>query len=153
MKIGKKGIIESLIGLVIIGIGLIMAVVVPFFYLHIHIVDLIQFDGKYNNADLSLLTLLSLKNDGKPIPQILAEHYVLNNPSDISFVNSTLKKIIPDRCFLFSINPQNISVPAYSLIIKSDIKAECSPDTASQTKLILPYNPKKLTETLELSVS
>jgi len=155
-RMNRKGIIiiDDLIALAILGAVLVAIVIIPFFVLKIHIVNVIQLENKYNTADLAMLALLSLKHEGKDMSQTLAEHFVFDNPSDISFVNETLDKIIPSKCYkLTSGLTPTTSAPSYALMIKSYNFGECSPDTTTKTKIPLPYNPQSLTETLELGIS
>lgn len=136
LKLNRKGIavIDDLIALTIAA-GVIMAIIViPWFVLKIHIVNVIQFEDKYNTADLAMLALLSTKNDGKETLQILAEHITLNNPSDISFVNATLDKIVRSKCYEIATGISKGSAPAYALMIKPYSFSECSPDMSTKTK-------------------
>lgn len=154
-RTNRKGIvvIDDLIALTIAA-GVIMAIIViPWFVLKIHIVNVIQFEDKYNTADLAMLALLSTKNDGKETPQILAEHITLSNPSDVSFIRNDLEKIVPSKCFeLTSGSESQARSPNRIISIKPYI-TECSPDMSTKTKIVLPYNPQNLTEFLELSIS
>ena len=147
----RKGIavIDDLIALAIIGGILTAIVVIPFFFLKIHIVNVIEFENKYNTADLAMLALLSLYQNEKPVPQVLTEHYVFDNPSDIKFVNDTLDKIVPSKCY--KLTTAEISPPTYAHLIK--VVKDCQSDMSTRTKIPLPYNPQNLTQFLELSIS
>lgn len=154
MKIGKKGFIEIIFAAAILG-GLIIGI--PFLVFKFHYTNVLVFENKYNTADLAMLSLLSLKNNGEDVPQILAEHLTFNNPSDISFTKKILDEIIPSKCYQLTLGitttTTSLSVPSNVLIIQQSISKECTPDTTAKAKLVLPYNPTKLTEDLELSVS
>lgn len=155
-RMNRKGIIviDDLIALTIAAGVILAVIVIPWFVLKIHIANVIQFEDKYNTADLAMIALLSTKNDGKETAQILAEHTTLNNPSDISFVNATLDKIVASKCYELATGEiSKGSAPPYALMIRPYSFSECSPDMSTKTKIVLPYNPQNLTEILELSIS
>lgn len=163
MRFGNKGQIETLLALAMLGGALIA---IPFFVFKFNFTNVIVFESKYNNADLAMLSLLSMKNNGEYVPQILAEHLTLNNPSDISFVNKILDETVPSKCYELSTGTTtqvvptsttsttttSLSVPSTVLMIKS-LPTDCTPDTFTKAQLVLPYNPNKVTESLELSTS
>lgn len=152
----KKGffVIDDFVALIVLGTAFIVVFFLPFVLLTIHINNVIQFEDKYNTADLALLSLLSMTHNGVPVQQIISEHITYNNPQDISFVNDALNKIIPSKCFQLTTNPPaQTTVPKYSLIIKPTIIGDCTPDTSSTVSLVVPYNPKGVTQNLELSIS
>jgi len=153
-RIGKKAIVivDDLIALAILGAVIGAIIIIPAIALKIHIINLIQFENKYNTADLAMLALLSLKNEGKEMPQILADYVTSDIPSDISFVSTDLEKIIPSKCFSLTTGSLNTRAPTRLISIKPYI-TDCSPDTSTKTKIPVPYNPEKLSETLELKIS
>jgi len=155
LRINRKAIfgLDDLAGLMIATFVIVMLILAPIIFKY-QIVNQIQFEVKYNSADLSMLALLSLKNEGKPMPLIIGEHLTLNNPSDISFVDKDLEKIVPSKCFELKTGETQQNVPSYALQIKSSISTtNCIPDSSTKTKIPLPYNPQKLVEILELHVS
>ena len=162
MKFGKKGQIEIILGAAILG-GLIVGIPFLAFVFKFHYTNVIVFENNYNTADLAMLSLLSMKNDGQEVPQILAEHLALSNPSDISFTKKILDETVQSKCYKLTagtltatVTATTTTTPSYvspASVIQQSTPSDCTPDTASETKLVLPYNPNRLTVDLELSVS
>ncbi|MFQ6055347.1 MAG: hypothetical protein ACE5J3_05120 [Methanosarcinales archaeon] len=137
-----KGI-APVIAIAIIGgiaIGTIVTLILSVVFLRIHLIEVVDYRYEYDNSQLYLLTLLSKTYDGKPIYTQIADHLQTGEP-DISFVKSELKRIVGDKC--------------YKLFTPTEIiaQSDCTPSKYTvQTKIVLPYNPNRLVETLTLVV-
>jgi len=144
-------------------------VLITFSTLKYHINNVLQFENKYNTADLTMLALLSMKYKGNDMPLIISQHLVYDEPSDISFLNKYLDEFIQSKCYELRTSGASNAITltttttetqtqappqSYSLSVKSTASENsCVPDSISTANLVLPYNPQKLTEKLELKIS
>jgi len=161
----KKGIfgLDDFLALTAISALLVL---IPFFTLKYHVNNVLQFENKYNTADLAMLALISMKSDGSDMPTLLGGHFIYNSPSDLSFLKKYLDDFVPSKCYELqtpdasntvtstSETQTQISTAPYSLLIKSTVSDNsCTPDSTSTVNIVLPYNPQKLTQKLELRIS
>lgn len=160
----KKGVfgLDDFLALTLISTLIIL---IPFFVLKYHINNVLQIENKENTASLALLALISLKYNGNVMPMVLGEHFVYNNPSDLSFLSKYLDDFVPNKCYLMqtpeissttttaSGSSTQLSLPSYSLDISPVIpEGSCTLDTTASINIVLPYNPQQLVQKLELSV-
>lgn len=108
-KSGKGIVTAVLSGVIVIGIfvfGIILSSILPFLFLRVHFVETIVFKYNYDNAQQTLLTLMSLTKtdtiDGevKPASKIVAEYLTMSsNKPDISFLGAELNKMVEHEIF------------------------------------------------------
>jgi hypothetical protein len=137
-----RGIISAM-GIAIIGgiaIGTTIILLLSSFFLRIHLIGTIEYRYEYDNSQLYLLTLLSKTHKNKKIRTQIADNLQIGNP-DISFVKNELERIVRDRCY-------NLTTS-----IKTIAKSDCTPSKYTvKTKIVLPYNPNRLVDTLTLVI-
>lgn len=146
---GITGIELALVG-IIFTIGAVFFIIIPVIALKIHIIQVIELQYKYNNAQLTLLTLLSLTEtdsiDGKtkPISQIIAEYVAVSPKPDKSFIKTKLDKMVESKimeCYILT------SEKAGELANNTD---NCNPSKYNGNAVIsLPYD-SQLTDKLTL---
>ena len=99
----------------------------------------INYDYKYNSAQLALLTLLSSTSNKVSISKILSD----GNYSQIKpIVKDKLDKIITSRCYTLNM----------SKLVVQGIDPLCKKSYVATTKIVLPYNPKNMTATVSLAI-
>ena len=133
--------LDMLIAVVMFTLTVVNLVMIPT-TLRRGIVRTVEFEYKYNNAQLALLTLLSTTHDGKTVSEIIGEHIVLNQPDNLDLIlKEKLDKIVESKCY-------ELSIPSKSLV-KSP---RCEPEEyTAKTRIALPYG-SKLTEELTLVI-
>ena len=89
---------------VVFTVFVLMFVLMPIIALKVNLVTTIEYENNYNDAQTGLLVFLSstenLNGEDKPISEILANHIVFNNPSDINFLNDKLNRMF--NCYKLS---------------------------------------------------
>jgi hypothetical protein len=143
----------ALIG-IIFTVGSILFVIVPLIFTKIHLISVVEFRYKYDNAQLALLASISitstdtLDNKVKPASEIIAEYVALPSSRsniDISFLKTSLDKFVVETiiaCYKLS------SASAGTL---AENTVNCVPSTYSaKTRITLPYNPQDLTDEITL---
>jgi len=138
----KKGIVAPIVMAIIggIAIGTITTLILSVVFLKIHLVGIVDYRYEYDNSQLYLLTLLSKTYNDKPIYTQIANNLQTGSPS-LTFVKSELEKIVGDRCYKLFTSAKTIAQSA------------CTPSKYTvQTKIVLPYNPDRLVETLTLVI-
>jgi len=137
-------------GLVLIQFLIIIAVIMPAFFLVVHIDRNIVYETRYTNAQLVLLSLLtstqkdSLDGSSKQVYEILVEYIVLDNKPRINFIKPLLDMLIESKSYkLYYIeNGQEIILGQ---------SGDPSKYTA-KTKILIPYNSDQLYKELILVV-
>ena len=125
----------------IFSITAIVMMLLPLGLLKIHMVETVARVYEYDNAQSYLLTLLSKTHGGDLVYSQMSKNLQTGSP-DINFVKDELDTLTNNKCFKLSSSATTIAV-----------HAGCSPTKYStQAKIVLPYNPDKLTETLNLVV-
>jgi hypothetical protein len=145
----NKGI-AFVFGAVIVTFLILIAILMPFLALKVHIERNVIFETKYNNVQLSLLSLLSTKYtdslDGtsKPVYEILSEHMSLKNKPDITFLNSLLNDLTENHVYelYYTENGQNQTLAKQG----DPSKFETS------TMIVIPYNSSQLYKELHLVI-
>lgn len=136
---GIAPIAIALIGVIVI-VGTVFMLILPAFMLRMHLVQIVNYRYEYDNSQLYLLVLLSKTYNDKPIYTQIAENLQTGEPN-IGFVKSELERIVGDRCFKLSSSTKTIA------------QSDCVPSKYTvQTKIVLPYDPNHLVDTLTLVV-
>jgi hypothetical protein len=133
----------------IIGIALtfftVVMILLPSLILKTHIIQTVEYVYNYDNTQLYLLTFLSTTYNNIPVYKQISENLQMNSP-DISFVKNELDTIITDaECF-------NLTSTTKTLAETVGCKATKPMKYTAQTKIVLPYKPGKLTDTLKLVI-
>jgi len=132
MGMNKGFIILSFI-LIIITIALIIVIVVSSFFLRIHLVEILEYEQRYNNAQLGLISLLSSTHENKKIIEIIAEYEAFGRYDNI-------EEILTNKISKFS-NCYSLSIQDKTLA-KS---AECEPGMyVARVKIPLPNGEVKI---------
>lgn len=130
-----------LMGLIFLATVTVM-ILIPVFFLKINIIKQVDIEYKYNNAQLTMLTLLSSTNNKKMISKTIAEYIQLQDKPKIDFLKDILDKQIESKCYvIYSIDTQK------NIIKTCDNPAKYKADNI---KIPLPYNPQKLVGKLRL---
>lgn len=137
-------------GFALLTAGLVMAIfsvtaivmmLLPLGLLKIHMVETVGRVYEYDNTQSYLLILLSKTHDGNLIYTQMSENLQIGSP-DISFVKTELDTLTGSKCFKLTSSATTIAVQTGCIPTKYSV----------QTKIVLPYNPDRLTETLKLVV-
>jgi hypothetical protein len=150
----KGFVIEiGLIG-IIFTVGSIMFVLIPLIFTKIHLVEIVELRYKYDNAQLALLSAMSITSqdslDGKikPASEIVAEYIAMPSSRsniDISFIKDALDKMVAFnimQCYKLS------SASAGELAKNT---GGCEPgDNTAQMVLPIPYNGQIFTDSITL---
>lgn len=138
----KKGIafLTILVGGLIGILGSIVAIIMPIYFLKIHITQTVIYTYEYDTTQHYLLTLLSLTFNNKPIYQQLGEAIQLDK--DTSFIKEITQKLIyHTKCYNLTTSQKILVGP----------EEDCTPTRYKvESRIILPYNPNHLTEQLRL---
>ena len=136
----RKGFSIAFIALAFTAIFLGM--LIPIFFLRIHLVGIVNIENKVDNVQLTLLTLISSTHDGKPIQKIIGEHIALGIYPDIDKILSTkLDKMI--ECYELR--------DSKGILVKSQ-KPDCNPSKfTAETRIPLPFG-EKLSEEISLVI-
>ncbi len=118
------------------------------FSIQYNIVRNVDFQYRYDSAQTTLLSLLSVTGSGNipNIQNISEKIFFQNNPwIDLNLTNSTLYNFAFDSatgniCYLLKSSNSTI------LLFPSN----CNPQYSAYTKIPLPYNPNNLVDTLTL---
>jgi len=90
----RKGFF-SLAFIVLAFTAIFIGMLIPIFFLRIHLVGIVSIENKADNVQHALLTLISSTYDGKTIEQIIGEHIALGTYPDIQkILSAKLDKII-----------------------------------------------------------
>jgi len=143
----------GLIGL-IFTVGSILFIIVPLVFTKIHIIEVVVFEYKYDNAQLALLSLLSITskdaidNKVKPASEIIAEYVAIPSSRGsigIGFLKASLDKMIDNKimeCYKLS------SASAGDLAKNT---ANCEPTKyKAKARIAIPYNAQSLTDEITL---
>jgi len=138
-----KGQVDFPITLLLFSLMFISGILIPHKYMTYPVQKTIQTEQKHDNAQMALIVLLYSTHNGKTIQEIIGEHLILGQPSDLSFLNDKLDKLIEGKC--------------YKLSTPSKILAEnpgCNPTKyTKEVDIPLPYNSAKLYEKLILVIN
>lgn len=130
----------AMIGAIVIVTAVLM-ILLPIGFLRLHVIQTVERVYEYDNAQSYLLTLLSKTHDGKPVYTQISNNLQIGSP-DISFVKNELDTVTSSKCYKLSSSSATIA-----------IQEGCTPTKYSaEAKIVLPYNPDKLTEKLNLVV-
>lgn len=133
----------GLIGL-IFTVGSILFVIVPLLFTKIHVIEVVEFRYKYDNAQLALLSTLSitskdtLDNKVKPASEIIAEYVALPSSRgsiDINFLKAALDKMVDSKvmeCY-------KLSSASMGDLVKNIANCEPTKYTA-KTKIAIPFS-------------
>jgi hypothetical protein len=103
----------------------------PLFFARLHLVFMLTYVYEYNNAQLSLLTFLSLTEDGKPIHELIAENLTLSEPTSLDGLRPKLELIA--EC-------ARLSTPSEVLLeTTSVVEGECELKHRAEASIPLPY--------------
>jgi hypothetical protein len=131
----------ALIG-VVFTVASFLIVIIPFIFTRIHFIETIDAEVVQNNAQLILLSLLSSTYQNKPVYQILIEHAAFNQHPDIEQIMTPRLQKFAD-CYALQLGDEVIS--------KS---ADCDPQKyTARVKIVLPYQPDKKVEFLNLTIN
>ncbi|MFH8086616.1 MAG: hypothetical protein QW609_02230 [Candidatus Aenigmatarchaeota archaeon] len=138
----KKGItgLEAIIITGIIGGGTLLGMVMIPFILRVHLLVLVTSLYEYNNAQLSLLTLLSLQNK-TTLYQNISTHILMNKPQNTEFIKEKMD-LISDCYKLYTLSKD----------LASKIPEGCDLRYKAEALIVLPYNPSKLVERIMLEI-
>lgn len=125
----SKGIVGWAVIGAMISIGMILVVLIPLVFLKVHLVEEVNYEFKYDNAQLALLTLLSSTHDNEPVSEIIGEHLTLGSYSDIDQILSNKLNKISD---CYKLSTETIELAKSAKCEASKFKAEAD--------IALPYN-------------
>jgi len=138
------GVLTLVLALSVVTLVIAISLLATAIFLRVQLINQIELKYEFNNAQLVLLTLLSSTHNGEKISKLLAEHIILNEPSNVDFLKIKLDKLVDSKCY-------RLSTSSKTIIESKDI-SECSFESRSQTALILPYSQEKVVELiLEMS--
>lgn len=135
--------------IIIVTFLLTIMVIMPFLVTRIHIQREIVLETNYNKAQNILLTILSLKyslnGETKPVYEIISEYVAFEaDKPDISFLKEILDKYVPSGQYkLVCGDGENQVVLAGN---------GSSSKFAAVTKIVLPFNESRMTETIVLVI-
>jgi len=137
-----KGQLEvPIIGILIV-ITIIMGILVVGKFLTTPLVQLIKYQEEYENTQMIFISLLSSKENGKTLMELIGDNIVYGNPDDSQLkqiLEKKLDKLIETKCYKISISSKIL------------IKKECEPTKYEKTiPLPLPYNEGNLIEKITL---
>lgn len=141
-------VLLGIIGTIAILVGLIL----PVFFLRIHLVAEVEFETKSDSAQLLLLTLLSSTTDGKPTSQIITEHIAFGKYPNI---NQILAEKIGKYTDCFQISADGKTLADETTIAKTTPQGSqsCNPTKyTSETSIPLPYSQQKNTVTIQMGI-
>jgi len=153
-RIGRKGFepISLAIAAAIIMLASFLIVIMPILFLKVHLVQTVEFEYNYNNAQAALNTLLALTEtdtvDGqvKPASRIIAEYVTIQDASagspDIGFLQTELDRMVDGRIF-----------QCYKLTSKSGFTLAESSCTAGKYRAYISISTPESKDTLELMIS
>ena len=137
-----KGLLEWAAVGIILTVASFVILIIPFVFTRIHFVETIEAEITQNNAQLTLLALLSSTHEKKQISQIIVEHLTFNKYPNI-------KEIISPRLEKYA--------NCYKLAIQDKVLAQKQGCEATrytaEAKIALPYQPGKKVEILELTIN
>jgi hypothetical protein len=149
----KKGIVGiftiAIIGAIAMGTTTAI-LLMPAFFLRIHLLLMVNHVYNYNNAQLAMLTFLSTTYQGESISNILAEHIVLSQPPSVDFLHSKLgnltcvewqNNVCTKACYRLSYSE--------GVLLRSEA---CELRYKANATLALPYGTGQLTERLMLEI-
>ncbi len=111
-------------------IFLMLFILIPVVALKVNLVTTVEFENEYNNAQLGLLVFMSstetVNGKEQTVSETIANHIALNDPSDISFLNSKLSKMF--TCYKLSDEKETL------------LQSSCEPKkSTAKTVVALPY--------------
>lgn len=132
-----KGIVVWAAVLGIALVTLIFVVIIPVAFLKVHIARNVFLQHKFSNVGASLLTLLSIE----PNYEALSLHFAdLRGSPDL---RGDLNKIVDSQCYKMTSGGE--------LIDNNEITG-CQKEFELATVIVLPYNPGKIVQTIELMI-
>lgn len=131
--------------MVIVSLVLILGILFTSKYLSIPTTRTIIYEQKYDSADMVLISLLSSTHNEKSLQELIGQHIITGNPSDLSFVKDRLDLLIPNKCY-------RLSTP-HETLAESIGSQNCQlKDVRKDANISLPYNRGKLVENLVLVI-
>jgi hypothetical protein len=153
---GITGFELILIGLML-NIALLLFFLIPLATLRVHLVSIVEYENKYNNALLTLLAIFPTMHDtisGKiNAAQVIGNHIAIPFPvmgPALAAIKEDLKKL--HKCFqLRKEDGSTITAPMPVGPLKS---ANCDAKNyaTGKVKIALPYNPNRLVAFVELVI-
>lgn len=147
-KIGRMGVTG--IELLVIGMALFVAAVIPALFLKIHLVEVVHYEYNYNRVQLMMLALLSTTHDGQPLQKIIGEHIVLNNHPDIAAIISSKMDKLANCYKVYYELGEGSDATEKILSATKDCEAK---EYAASAQLTLPYNSNNLAAKLMLVIN
>jgi hypothetical protein len=140
------GYVMLLVGMAIVLFSIGFAFTfMPLFFARLHLVFMLTYVYEYNNAQLSLLTFLSLTEDGRPVHELIAEHLALSEPANLDLLLRDELELIAECA--------RLSTPDEVLLETTQLKeGECELRYRANASIPLPYNPTKLVQRLSLEI-
>ncbi len=108
----------------------------------------VQFEYGYDNTQLTLLTLLSSTYNNKPVSELIGEYISINQPNE-----NDLNNILKERLDKMTIDEQRFKCYKFGTSSKTLVWTPiggCAPIHTANAKIVLPYNPGKLSENIIL---
>jgi hypothetical protein len=137
-----KGLIEWAIAGFIVSITFFVVIIIPFMFTRIQNVETIDTEITQDNAQLTLLALLSSTYEKKQISQIIVEHIMFDQYPNINeIISPRLEKFT--NCYKLTIEDK---------ILAQKEGCEATKYTA-EAKIALPYQPEKKIQILQLTVN
>jgi len=152
-NIGEKGLtgIEISIIAAIALITIVLSILIPIVFLKIHLVRVVEMQYGYNNADLTLIALLSDEEVYEKLSLYIAG---LGDNDDWGFsrcatverlIRPRLDKLVPNKCY-------KLSYTGGPIIDKSN-SFGCDPQYTVSAHMALPYGANVGEITLEISAT
>jgi hypothetical protein len=146
---GITGFELIVIGLML-NIALLLFFLIPLATLRVHLVSIVEYENKYNNALLTLLAIFPTMHNtisGKiSAAQVIGNHIAIPWPPvmgpALAAIKEDLKKL--HECF-------QLKKGDGSTILKSD-KCDAKNYATGKVKIALPYNPNRLVAFVELVI-
>ncbi|HKZ45430.1 MAG TPA: hypothetical protein VJ343_01875 [archaeon] len=130
---------------IIVFIGIVAMFLLPIGILKMHTIVTVERAYNYDNAQSYLLTLLSKTHGGDFVYNDISYSLQAKDPLVISYVKAELDKITDNKCYKLS--------SAINYTNNIAMKQGCTPvKYSAQAKIVLPYNPDRLTDTLTLVI-
>jgi hypothetical protein len=134
------GIISILATGMIFTVALVAMIIVPLLVLKVHLIENVQIQIGYSNAELSLLTMMSSGTEDNPTQEKLSNYVVFGDEGDLDAVRGKLDLIFDEgECFLLTAGDEVL------------VQGDCPADRYSaEIKIPLPYNPDSLAEKITM---
>ena len=143
----RKGITIGL-ALIAVTFMMFMAILMPVLAIKIHVDREIMYETNYNNAQLTLLSLLSstetdsLDNKVKSVSEIIAEWIAFDNKPSIGFLKQKLDLLMENKPYklYYLVNSNEVLIAQGS----TSFATQYTYPYKAEAKLALPYNQDKM---------